>query len=122
MRTESITLDLDKRLIEQPPLILRHGETRALSVDALVTDRGYEIDLSRYTVSFAIVLKDSYLTGLCETEGSHATFSIPGECAENVGVTYGYLILEAEGVKATTGDFRVRVEKGKEGCPCNRFT
>lgn len=122
MRTESITLDLNKSLIEQPPLILRHRETRAVSVSALVTDHGREIDLSQYQVSFAIALKSGYVTGLCETEGSHATFQVPSLCAEEPGFACGYLVLEGDDVRATTGDFGIRVIEGKEGSPCNRYT
>lgn len=117
-----IYLDLDKRPQSQPPVTLRYGELRSQDVIAVVTDHGCEIDLSAYTVTVECRLRDGPVTAPCEVSGTYAAFTVPPEAASQTGQWYAYLVLEAEGVRATTNDFYIHTIAGKEGRKCSRFT
>lgn len=116
-----IYLDLDKRPQPQPPVTMRFGETRGADVIAVVTDHGYEVDLTQYEVTFECRLRDGPVTAACETSGTYAAFTVPQKMAEQTGQWDAYLSLEAEGVRTTTNDFCVHTIAGREGRRCSRF-
>ena len=115
-----LLLDLNKHPAFQDPVILRYGERRAETVTAMVTDHGYALDLSKFTVRLECRLRDGPVTAACATDGTYATFEVPPEMAQRTGWWDAYLSLEAEGIRTTTNDFQIRTIKGKEGCRCSR--
>ena len=116
MNDVDAVLDLSKPDWEGPPLILRAGEIRSMTVRAAVTDMGEPFDLAGYAV-YAEFMGDGWHKSVpCSASGAVATFEVPPECSDGP-VSAAYVSLEKVGFRATTGDFPLLVLAGKEE-PC----